>query len=373
MSLVFVHDHKFRKIKGKFYSPGGLSNEVLTRYTDIFGQVIVVGRIIEEEKLNLRYSEITNENIKIVTAQNLSSYVSSSDALIARLPSINGYKALHLAKRMRKPYLVEVVGCTLDAYWNYGVKGKIAAYPAFLCMRRYVKNAPYAVYVTQEFLQRRYPCNGKTIGISDVALQKVDDSVLDKRLEHIEKRDKSRLVIGTIGAVDVTYKGQEYVIKAIKEIEQKLHIKVEYQMVGVGTTDRLSKIAEDCGLEDRVKFLGTIPHDKVFDWLDSIDIYLQPSLLEGLSRSIVEAMSRGIPCIVSKVGGNVELIDSEYCIDMRKGNISHRLGDTVIRICKLDEFEYLAKLNYSKAVSEYSVDVLNEKRNIFYSDFFSKL
>ncbi len=40
------------------------------------------------------------------------------------------------------------------------------------------------------------------------------------------------------------------------------------------------------GLENQIKLLGPLSHDEIFEWLDSIDIYIQPSLLEGLPRAL---------------------------------------------------------------------------------------
>lgn len=71
-------------------------------------------------------------------------------------------------------------------------------------------------------------------------------------------------------------------------------------------------------LEDCVSILGAKPHSEVFSWLDSIDIYVQPSFMEGLCRSIVEAMSRACPVICTNVGGNYELVSSDSFLKIQK-------------------------------------------------------
>lgn len=63
---------------------------------------------------------------------------------------------------------------------------------------------------------------------------------------------------------------------------------------------------------NKVKFLGLLDIEDVNKYLEKIDIYIQPSRTEGLSRALVEAMSRGCFCIASKVGGNPELIEEKY-------------------------------------------------------------
>lgn len=367
MKAVFVHDHKFRRIDGKIYSPGGLPDNVLSRYVNYFGSLTVVGRVIDEETVNSNYSLILNPNVKIVTKSELESEIKAADRVVVRLPSINGYKAVWLAQKYKKPLMLEVVGCTLDAYWNYGIKGKTLALPAYLLMRLCVRNAHYVVYVTSKFLQKRYPCKGKSMAISDVAIQPITESVLEKRLEKIGN-NSDVTVMGTAGAIDVEYKGQEFVIRAIPEIMKRTGKIVRYELAGSGNPDRLKKIAEECGVSENVVFKGVINHEMMNDWLDSLDIYLQPSMLEGLSRAIVEAMSRGLPCAASKCGGNPELIEDAYLFRKNsKQKLPMFICDSVVNI--EENIADVAKRNFNFANTQYSSDVLNLRRDEFYNEF----
>lgn len=363
MKTLFIHDHKFRKINDRFYSPGGLSNEILSRYTQIFGGITVIGRIIcEKEPLNT-YSEITNDEINIEDNKDLYKRIEEADYIIIRLPSINGFKAVKICKNFKKDYLVEVVGCVKDAYLNYGTKGKICAYPAYYIMKTCVKEAKYAVYVTKDFLETRYPCKGKVIAISDVELKSKSESK-EYRLQ------KDKITFGTLAAVDVEYKGQEFFIKAINDIEKELGIKVEYQLVGAGNTQRLLNIAKKYKAEDKVVFKGTIPHEDVFEWLDSLDFYIQPSLLEGLSRALIEAMSRGLVCYASDCGGNPELIDGKFLFSIkRKRNISKNIASVIVNNNSQNNINYESKRNFSYANSEYNAEHLDRIRKDFYHDF----
>ena len=85
-----------------------------------------------------------------------------------RLPSLVSLKVYRLARKNSKKYLTEVMGCAWDAYWNHSIVGKLLAPGMFLGMRRMVKKADYCVYVTKSFLQKRYPCNNESVGISNV-------------------------------------------------------------------------------------------------------------------------------------------------------------------------------------------------------------
>ena len=115
---------------------------------------------------------------------------------------------------------------------------------------------------------------------------------------------------------------------------------------------------------EEVKFIGSLEHNQIFTWLDNIDIYVQPSKLEGLCRAVIEALSRACPCILSDAGGNVELIDNKYIF--KKKNIL----DFIDKLNKLNkqEMKKQAINNFNKA-KEFSDKKLNEKREEFYSDF----
>jgi glycosyltransferase involved in cell wall biosynthesis len=370
MNLIFVHGHKFRNVNGKIYSPGGLQENILNRYVDWFGNVTVIGRIIMENETKTNYSEISNPMIKVVDNSGLEDFVKASDVLIVRLPSVNGYKAVALAKKNKKPYLIEAVACIWDAYWNYGIKGKVVAFPAMTIMKNCIKYAPYVVYVSQEFLQRRYPTDGKNVGISDVELMKMKEDVLTARLNKIKKSEGNKLILGTTAAVDVPHKGQEYIIRAIPQIIKATGMDIEYQLVGGGSNKRLFSIAKECHVEDKIKFIGFLNHDKVFEWLDNIDIYIQPSFQEGLCRALVEAMSRGLPCAVSAVGGNPELIDNKYIFSMKnKKMISKLITCAVTALSKEKVMLEEAKHNFGHAQTTFEKDMLDKKRNEFYLEF----
>lgn len=371
MNILFVHDHKFREINGEIYSPGGLSNEILSRYTMWFDKVTVVGRIIKEDCAQLSYSKITNPHIFIHDNSKLEEKVKETDALIVRLPSKNGYLAGFLANKYRKPYLVEIVGCGFDCLWNHSALGKVLSFPSYFLMRYCVKHAPYALYVTTTFLQNRYPCKGKTISVSDVAIETAGMEVIEKRIEKIEK-NSNLLILGTAGAVDVRYKGQEYVIKAIPAIMKATGKDVRYELAGSGDSNRLRRIAEESGVADKVVFMGIINHEKIFEWYDNIDIYIQPCLLEGLSRAIVEAMSRGLPCIAANKGGNPEIVEREYLFSTKnKNDIPREISKCITKMISKESLRKVADRNYYFANSDYEVNMLNAKRSQFYLSFVS--
>ena len=169
-----------------------------------------------------------------------------------------------------------------------------------------------------------------------------------------------RVTLMTIGAVDVQYKGQEFVIRAIPILNKK-NIRVKYYLVGGGDSSRLSRIAEKLDVVDQVIFCGRKDRNFIMSLLDDIDIYIQPSLQEGLPRSLIEALSRACPVIGANTAGIPELIDNKYVVD-RKDAVG--IADLICFIISLSQFEKeeLIKKNFEKS-KDYLYDTLEKRRS----------
>lgn len=73
---------------------------------------------------------------------------------MVRLPSENALIAIQCAKKLGKPYAVEVVGCVWDALWNHGsILAKLYA-PYFFKMRKAVSSSDMNLYVTEKFTKK---------------------------------------------------------------------------------------------------------------------------------------------------------------------------------------------------------------------------
>lgn len=100
-------------------------------------------------------------------------------------------------------------------------------------------------------------------------------------------------------------KNNGVVISAMAKLKRP---EIHYVLCGVGNLqDALQKQADVAGLHSNVHFLGY--RNDVRELYQMADCFVMPSFREGLSRSIMEAMSSGLPCVVSKIRGNVDLIE----------------------------------------------------------------
>ncbi len=114
--------------------------------------------------------------------------------------------------------------------------------------------------------------------------------------------------IGYVGRL-TSVKNHELLIRAFAQVAaQRPQCTLEF--VGGGDSETsLRQLVEQLSLEDRVVFHGF--QVDVSPFFDRLDVFALTSFYEGLSMSLLEAISRGKPSIVSAVGGNTEVITDE--------------------------------------------------------------
>ena len=338
--LLFVDDHVFERTPGgDVYTVGGkFPYSKWLEYLEFFDEVMVVGRgrsVAEDACGNLALSsgaKVTHHLVDDLSGwrrlfalgpnrRAVQDLVREADAVIARLPSVFGLMACDHAKRARKPYLVELVACAWDASWNHGsLAARLYAPLLVHRTRQQVRKARLVHYVTREFLQRRYPARGGTVGASDVVLVENDPALVarrDRRLNAIRSGERP-ITFGTIGALFTRLKGIDLAIDALARLGTRFP-NATYRVLGEGDPEPFRQKAESAGVGDRVRFDGMLPNGSaVAAWLDEIDVYLQPSYQEGLPRALIEALNQGCLAVGSTAGGIGELLPTERM---------HRPGD----------------------------------------------
>ncbi|AMC92675.1 hypothetical protein AOC36_01305 [Erysipelothrix larvae] len=379
MRCLFVHDHEFVLKESKIYSSGVLSNNVFDRYLRWCSTLKIMARCkIAEENGGLPLDE--SSRVKNVSFEPLPNFwriqtigsairrikqsVKGSDSIIVQLPSIYGIIAAHYAIKYKKPLMVEVVGDAHDAFRFHGKIGKILAPYLSYFTRCVVKKADYVRYVTQKYLQERYPSIGKTAGYSDVNLDNMNQSVLTNRIKKINESNLSHLILGTIGPIDIKYKGQHYVIKALGQLKRQGY-EFEYYLVGKGDNTYLKKIATQEGVIDKLHFLGVLNRKEIVRFLNKIDLYIQPSQTEGLPRALIEAMNQGCPVFGSNVGGIPELIEGENTFNV--GDVNHI--SSILSSLKKASLTYMASENFIHSKHFYP-EILKTKDEAFFKAFF---
>lgn len=116
------------------------------------------------------------------------------------------------------------------------------------------------------------------------------------------------LVVGSVGWL-TDIKGHTYLVEAIARLRKDFPA---LHLVIIGSGDRheaLLQQAESAGLSDAVHLVGR--RDDVEACLAGMDLFVLPSLNEGMGRALIEAMAAGLPVIASRVGGIPAVITHE--------------------------------------------------------------
>jgi len=127
-----------------------------------------------------------------------------------------------------------------------------------------------------------------------------------------EREQSDKLVIGTVGRLD-PIKDHLTLLRAFDSVVRRSPAgKRELQLVIVGAGEmqqELLRFVKNRQLESHVKFTGAC--DDVASLLRRFDVFVLPSLNEGISNTILEAMASGLPVIASSAGGNPEVVQQD--------------------------------------------------------------
>lgn len=150
--------------------------------------------------------------------------------------------------------------------------------------------------------------------------------------------------------------------KAIVEILNDLPGNVHYLICGQGNKkEELIKVAEEKNCKDRLHLLGY--REDIIAIMKSCDLFVFPSMREGLSVALMEAIACGLPCVVSDIRGNRDLIK-----DGKNGYLSplDSFLETIKKMLSMDDksFKMISQVNIDES-SKYS------EKNI--SEFYRKL
>jgi sugar transferase (PEP-CTERM/EpsH1 system associated) len=119
-------------------------------------------------------------------------------------------------------------------------------------------------------------------------------------------------VVGTVGRL-VAVKDQAALVRALAAAwrrSSEARRRMRLAIVGDGPLRHtLAELARAEGVDGAVDLLGG--RDDVADVLRAFDAFALPSLAEGISNTLLEAMSSGLPVVATSVGGNVELVDDQ--------------------------------------------------------------
>lgn len=172
------------------------------------------------------------------------------------------------------------------------------------------------------------------------------------------------IVLGSVGRM-VPIKDYGTLLEAAGLLLQK-RADVRVLLVGKGPElDALQAQARSL-LPGRVTFTGA--SDRVPELLNAMDIFVLCSLGEGMSNTVLEAMSTGLPIIATRVGGNTEVIGAENSEWLFTPGDRRELTDRIVRLISEGLPRNSITSSRGRAITEFSLDAMQQR----YRDLYTK-
>ena len=173
-------------------------------------------------------------------------------------------------------------------------------------------------------------------------------------------------IIGAIGRLS-PIKGQEVLLRAGKSIFKGFP-ESKILLIGDGPDEQhLRDLARELGIEKNVVFAKSV--DRTKEALSIMDVFVLPSIKEGLGLSLIEAMACGRPCAASRIGGIENVIeDGKSGLLFKAGDaeglaaaVKRILGDKVIR-------DIVSRNGREKALKDFDIDRMATKMERLYKE-----
>lgn len=142
-------------------------------------------------------------------------------------------------------------------------------------------------------------------------------------------------------------------------------------LIGNGPERQMAEdLVAELGLQPHVTFAGVQPHSAIPLWLKAADVFTLVSSLEGFSCSLVEAMSAGLPSVVSDIPANAQLIESGEEGMLTKLRDSRDLANGFLHLIESrSERERMGKAARAKVLERYSISTVTTQ----YEDLFRSM
>lgn len=172
-------------------------------------------------------------------------------------------------------------------------------------------------------------------------------------------------VITYVGDV-IKRKGIKYLINAADLVAKKQ--KVNFYIIGEGPEKKsLLQLTEKLNLKNKIFFTGEKKHDEISTWLNASDLFVLPTLNEGMPMVIAESFACGVPVVATNVAGIPEMINKDVGI-LVKPKDHYSLAQSII-LALNKKWNKKLILNQAK---EFSINNSVNKLDRFYNDIIKK-
>jgi glycosyltransferase involved in cell wall biosynthesis len=183
-----------------------------------------------------------------------------------------------------------------------------------------------------------------------------------------EKRPQNKFII-TTGASRITArKGLNYLLEALPELvakNQSLYLKI----MGDGDEkENLEKLAKELQMEKYVEFIGRVPRENTAPFYQEASLFVLPSLNEGMSNAMLEALASGLPLVATDTGGTRELLQNGINGFIVEAKNSQDLKEKIKKIADNPELQRtMGEESRKKAMEMSWKKIAREYKDLYYS------
>lgn len=321
-SVTVCLEHRFYCHSGRLYTKLAFPYAYWKDYLNYFDKVTIVARVQNISQLSPEMTRVDGEQIYFAPMP----YYIGPRSFLKKLPSLMS-RSIFLSKNnshfilrsgnisniiwpalilFRRPYLREYPGNIMEGIIGYAgesIKTKtiaaIADFAARLQGRFSKANSFVSKYCCELYSSKKPSFIFSSFSFSEITLSKLDYTT------------NSGLIISSVGRLEKE-KGHESLIVAASRVSSCGLKKIHINFVGDGSQkENLVALAKELGMS--CTFYGAVTdRKKLFNIMLDSDLFVIPSLTEGMPRALLEAMALGLPCIGSRVGGIPEVLSDEF-------------------------------------------------------------
>ena len=317
----------------------------------------------QQEITDVALVNITNKRIKGVENQYKYSKGFSIDSLplpfnkpdLVVFHEIYYPPFLRIYKELLKnniPYIVVPHGGT--SIYAQRIKRTKKVFANFLLFNRYINNASAIHYLSKQEM--------------DESIFKNNGFIVPNGIDEFEERnhffDKSKISFTYIGRIDIYHKGLDLLLSSFESVIKENRFKnFILKIYGPENDDaeKIKEIIKEKKLSGYIKYCGKIEGQEKKKELLKTDFFIQTSRFEGMPMGVLEALSYGIPCCVTK-GTNLSEIISKY----NAGYYCDNYVEDIIKMINLvlsADYNYIdMEINSKKLIREnYSWSLIREQ------------
>ncbi len=377
-TLNVVVDQRFRRTPdGRVWTFTPPSYGSFESVLGVFEQIRVIARTVDVPEPPVQARTVTGPRVEVYgvpsyvgplaylrrhrdITHSLERAAELDGAFLFRIPSQMAFVMAPLVQKSGRRFAAELLTDPHDFF----APGVAPHGLAFLFRHYFVRRsrelcgqAAVMNYVTGEATRRANPALAAhwAESLSDVELPR------EAFLALTERRARGRLRVVSVGFLDLLYKGQDVLIRALASSG------VDFELTFVGDGQhrtQLLELAQSLGVGSRVRVTGALGGpEQVRSYLAEADVFSLPSRAEGIPRALLEAMAAGLPAICSRVGAMADLLEPRWIVEP---NCPAALSSKFAEFYRAEtEWTGIGRRN-QEAVRGYEAGVLGPKRLEFY-------